>query len=201
MTECWADGELRAYVDRELTVDVEVRLAAHLKRCPECEARYRELAGRSARVMELVGALPEPEWSGLPVCPVARRRGRPWRWAVAAGALAAALAVVGLMPPKRVEEPARTEQPAAPVASAPALGPAPVHARIQPAHARGMRHPRRAAPARAAETDFVALDNEPIDTGVVMRVALGNENVLADVVYSADGRARAIRLVDGKFTY
>jgi hypothetical protein len=40
------------------------------------------------------------------------------------------------------------------------------------------------------------LDDEPFEMGVVRRVALGPEEVLADVVFSPDGRARAIRLVD-----
>ena len=42
----------------------------------------------------------------------------------------------------------------------------------------------------------MALDDEPIDTGVVMRVALGPAEVPADVVFSPDGRPRAIRLVN-----
>jgi hypothetical protein len=43
---------------------------------------------------------------------------------------------------------------------------------------------------------FLALDDEPIETGVVIRVALGDAGIPADVVFGADGRARAIRLVD-----
>lgn len=53
------------------------------------------------------------------------------------------------------------------------------------------------APAMAQQKgDFVALDNEPIDAGLVVRVSLGPNQVQADVVVSADGRARAYRLVD-----
>jgi hypothetical protein len=46
-------------------------------------------------------------------------------------------------------------------------------------------------------TQFVALDDEPIDTGVVVRVAVGPNQVQADVIVGPDGRARAFRLVGG----
>jgi hypothetical protein len=40
----------------------------------------------------------------------------------------------------------------------------------------------------------MALDEEPIDTGLVMRVALPS-GMQADVIVDGDGRARAIRPV------
>jgi anti-sigma factor RsiW len=46
--------------------------------------------------------------------------------------------------------------------------------------------------------EFVPLDNEPIDAGLVVRVSLGPENIQADVIISADGRARAYRLVSSQ---
>jgi anti-sigma factor RsiW len=64
--------------------------------------------------------------------------------------------------------------------------------------------PRLKAPAPAPvaleKGDFVALDNEPIDAGLVVRVSLGPNNVQADVIVSADGRARAYRLVNNPST-
>jgi len=42
----------------------------------------------------------------------------------------------------------------------------------------------------------VAMDNEPIDAGLVVRVSLGPDNVQADVIITAGGRARAYRLVN-----
>jgi hypothetical protein len=54
---------------------------------------------------------------------------------------------------------------------------------------------RRAAARRARPTPvqyYMALDEEPIDTGVVMRVALPS-GMQADVIVDGDGRARAIR--------
>jgi hypothetical protein len=58
--------------------------------------------------------------------------------------------------------------------------------------------PKAKAPAPAVaerKGAFIALDNEPIDAGLVVRVSMGPNNVQADVIVSADGRARAYRLV------
>jgi hypothetical protein len=44
--------------------------------------------------------------------------------------------------------------------------------------------------------DFVSLDDEPISTGVVLRVELGPKGVPADVIFGPDGRPHAIRLVN-----
>ena len=57
MKECWDEGGLRAYVDRELPPDEMTRLAVHLGGCAECHARYNELAGRAARVAALMESL------------------------------------------------------------------------------------------------------------------------------------------------
>ena len=54
---------------------------------------------------------------------------------------------------------------------------------------------RRAAARRARPAPvqyYMALDEEPIDTGLVMRVALAS-GMQADVIVDGDGRARAIR--------
>ena len=53
------------------------------------------------------------------------------------------------------------------------------------------------APPKAAEPAqrFVVLDDEPIETGLVVRVAIGPQQVEADVIVGPDGRARAYRLV------
>jgi hypothetical protein len=61
--------------------------------------------------------------------------------------------------------------------------------------------PKAKAPSPAValqKAEFVALDNEPIDAGLVVRVSLGPNNVQADVIISADGRARAYRLVSNQ---
>jgi anti-sigma factor RsiW len=62
----------------------------------------------------------------------------------------------------------------------------------------------RPAPSRPMASldkgEFVALDNEPIDAGLVVRVSVGPNQVQADVIFTADGRARAYRLVKDQTT-
>ena len=60
MRQCWSEGALRAYLDRELPPEDMERAAAHLGRCSRCEARRAELAGRAARVSGFMNVLPEP---------------------------------------------------------------------------------------------------------------------------------------------
>ena len=40
MSECWDEGGLRAYFDRELPPEDLSRVAAHIGACAECHARY-----------------------------------------------------------------------------------------------------------------------------------------------------------------
>ena len=159
MKDCWTEGELRAYLDRELTAPDRDRVADHLAKCGECDLLYREISARAERVATALVAL------GGSIAPAPTTRARPpvipWtRWA-AAVAMAAGLALL-LVSPK-------------------AKPPAP-HALARDKGA------------------FVALDNEPIDAGLVVRVSLGPNNVQADVIITADGRARAYRLVNSQAT-
>ncbi|MGA7237202.1 MAG: zf-HC2 domain-containing protein, partial [Bryobacteraceae bacterium] len=57
MSECWDEGGLRAYFDRELTSEDLSRIAAHIGVCAECHARYNELAARAVRVSSMMSAL------------------------------------------------------------------------------------------------------------------------------------------------
>ena len=106
MKECWDEGGLRAYLDRELPQDELTRIAVHLGGCADCHARYNELAGRAARVAALMETL-EVRSAAPQFVPAARRWTRPRSKPVAAAVLAlaatAALAVVLL--PKRTEAP------------------------------------------------------------------------------------------------
>ena len=64
--------------------------------------------------------------------------------------------------------------------------------------------PRRVRKARKAVPDreyFIALDNEPFESGVIMRVDVKPGNVQADVVFGPDGRAHAFRLVNAVQRY
>jgi hypothetical protein len=199
MTECWSEGELRAYLDRELPADTMQKVALHLAECAECG---RVSAGLESRAAFVAGLLRELE---APAPAPARRRSHAGRWAAAALALAAGLAIVALLIPKRAEQPAPAPRVAAvepPAAVQPAAS-APVMEAVEPPVLKPARRPvRRTAPparlARAADDGFVRLDDEPFETGVVVRVALGPRQVPADVVFGSDGRPRAIRLVNFK---
>jgi hypothetical protein len=155
MNECWTDGDLRAFLDRELPGPDRDRAAAHLAVCGECGARFREIEARAERVATALSALADgisPVRTARPAAPKVRM----WpRWA-AAVAVAAGLAAVLVSPRAKPPAPAMAQQ----------------------------------------KAEFVALDNEPIDAGLVVRVSLGPDNVQADVIVSADGRPRAYRLVD-----
>jgi hypothetical protein len=61
---------------------------------------------------------------------------------------------------------------------------------------RPARSHQRIRPRKPTTEYFLALDNEPFEVGVVRRVALGPDEIPADVVFSPDGRARAIRMLD-----
>jgi len=200
MTHCWSEGELRAYLDRELPArDVE-RVAGHLVDCHACARVCAELAARSARVDALLELLPEPSLpSRIPA--IAPRAAHTGRWLAAAG-LAAAFTVVLVMAPWRsqpVSRPVPVKSAAAPPVAelvTPKI-PLPSRDRVSALSRQGAVTIHRKAPPKPKPRveDYVALDDEPIEAGVVVRVGLNGGQVPADVIFGPDGRARAIRLV------
>ena len=228
MTQCWSEGELRAYLDGELPArDVE-RVAGHVKDCEACARACMDLAERAARVAAWLEILPEPvPASKIPA--IARGRAYIGRWVAAAG-LAAALAVALVTAPWRPRPGLGPVQPkSARVPQAEATRPPDVTLPDAKARYRGrgsdrpvvtlpdgrgsenavLLRPARplpsgrgseklvAAPAPKPRVEYyVALDDEPIEAGVVVRVGLGGGQVPADVIFGPDGRARAIRLVN-----
>ena len=191
MSECWSEGELRAYLDCELAATEQEAIAAHLKVCAECSGRYLKLAERAARVGNLMGMLPEP----LP----ARARIASFRRKVAGAtiavlALAAALAIGFVVFPRGAKEAARVEAPSV-KAPDPVTEPAPLV--VAPAVIRHRVRQRPAGPVERADL-YLPLDNEPIETGTVMRVGLQNSDLQAEFILGPDGRAHAIRVVSGK---
>jgi anti-sigma factor RsiW len=157
MNRCETEGDLRAYLDRELPGPDRDRVAAHLAECGECDVRCRQIEARAERVATALSALADgiAPARAIPAPP----KLRVWpRWVAAVG-LAAGLAFL-LATPK-------------------AKPPSPASLALQKA-------------------EFVPLDNEPIDAGLVVRVSMGPDNVQADVIVSADGRARAYRLVSNQ---
>jgi anti-sigma factor RsiW len=157
MKQCWTEGDLRAYLDRELPGPDRDRVAEHLAECGECDARYRGIVARAERIATALSSLADEVAPARQPAP--RARVRLWPRRAAAAALAAGLALVLASP--RVKAP------------------------VTPAVAR-------------QQGEFVALDNQPIDAGLVVRVSLGPDNLQADVIISADGRARAYRLVSNQ---
>ena len=193
MTQCWPEGALRAFLDGELPTGDMQQVAAHLGECRVCDGLCRELAARAAHVSALMELLPErgeamPRPVGVP-----RRRAN---WIGVAVALAAGLAVAAYLLPAR--HPRQILVRAAPT---PAPPPAVAAAAIAPAPARTPeppppRRPRRVHPTVPEPAYFVALDDEPFESGVIMRMDVTPGNVQADIVFGPDGRARAFRLVN-----
>jgi hypothetical protein len=196
---CWSEGELRAALDREMPARDLERLMAHIDECAGCGAIYRELEGRASRVGALLSSLPETAPIKL-LKPLPRTRPLP-RWAGGAAGLAAALAFALVLSSRRIPPPQPPMPPpfvepvAKPVASLPRI-----EHRVASRRVPTRRAPVRApAPTPARVEDFVALDDQPIEAGVVVRVELDNAangaRIPADVIIGIDGRPRAIRFV------
>ena len=186
MKQCWPEGDLRSYLDGELPPEGMGRAAAHVAQCDACAAAVEMLSARAQRVSALLGEL---SGAGVAACvPVRRPRHRSMR---AAAALAACLALAFILLPKR------TRPPVVRHAAAPSAPAATVAVQIPVAHpaAQPVKPHKRPLPRTPEVQYFLALDDDPFELGVVRRVALGPEAIPADVVFSPDGRARAIRLV------
>ena len=189
MMQCWSEGELRAYLDGELPSRDMERLSAHIRECRPCGRLCEELAARAARLTNWMEALPDAQ---APVrIPAAPRRSRTGRgWAGAAIGLAASLVIGMVFLPKRGGEMAATPRAVVPHASvqpSPAVVPAIIR--------RGITPPVAPPKPKAQIQTYIALDNEPIETGLVVRIGLNGGQVPADVIVGPDGRPRAIRLV------
>jgi hypothetical protein len=203
MNRCWSEGDLRAWLDGELRDAAGDAVERHVTACPACAETLQRVRVRAERVGMLMGSLAEPaELAAEPARPVlampAPRSTAPiWRWSGMVAALAAGLTVAFVLTPSRVTHPVVVPAPRALVAPAPVRDPHPVALAAPPQApaARTLPRPVAAKPAQSPNGDYyLALDDEPIDTGVVMRVALeGNQQ--ADVIFDSQGRPRAIRPV------
>src|SRR5262249_38401408 len=161
------------------------------------------------RVAKLMGVLPPAEqviWMPRRVAAPARARSSERHvWAAAALALAAGVAIAIWLAPKPEEEGRPVEAKVQTVTPAvvdpvqtveiPVVRPSarpPVEERVVPMARPASTRPVRRAPSRPV---FVSLDDEPVETGIILRVALGEAGIPADVIFGTDGRAHAIRLV------
>jgi len=196
MKQCWPEGTLRAYLDGELPPQEMRSVAAHLEECGECARVHTELSVRAGYVGGLLDTLAMPAPKAAPRKAPAKASGS-WVWTGAAVALAAGLAIAAMLipkqePPKIVQAPpAQQPQPVHSVQQKPVAAAIPVA--VTPSHRTVAA--RRTPRAKLADA-FIALDNEPIESGIVMRVELPGSTP-ADIVFSPDGRARAVRLVSG----
>ncbi len=66
MTECWSEGTLRAYLDRELPSEEMQRVAAHLGECTVCDCLCTELAGTGGARLGVDGIAPRVERAHAP---------------------------------------------------------------------------------------------------------------------------------------
>jgi hypothetical protein len=192
MMHCWQAGELRAYLDGELPARDMERVSAHCEECAACRELCAELDGRAEWAASVLAALP----AGEPVSRVPRlTRQSPAirRWAGAA--LAASLVLALVLLPRGAEKRVVVAPPAQTPSTATPAVPPPMS--VKPAIIRRILPPKHVAPSKPAPQleYFLALDDDPVEAGIVVRVALDNGRVPADVIVGADGRARAIRLV------
>jgi hypothetical protein len=144
-----------------------------------------------------------PEWSAPFPRPAvaAKRRGLQPNWVSIAVAVAACLALAAYVVPaptsKEVAKaiPATVREPV-PVPAAPLVATAAADVAPVQVAAPAPRRARRVRQAVPEPAYFVALDDEPFESGVIMRVDVKPGNVQADIVFGPDGRAHAFRLVN-----
>ena len=188
MNHCFSEGDWQAYLDREMPADDMARAETHLRLCGECAARHHAVAARAEQVTLLMADLA----SAGEILRRPSPRLQTWRWAAPVVALAAILLVAWLLPQPSARRPGVARTATVPHMDAPAIG------QVQ----RPLKHALRHA-ARHKETPdplltgFVALDDEPIETAVIVRVILDDGLAQADVMVGPDGRAHAIRMVPG----
>ena len=193
MKQCWPEGSLRAYLDGELPPEQMRSVASHLEQCPACGRLHMELSVRASYIGGLLGTLAAPVARTAPRKVVHRVSGS-WAWTGAAVALAAGLAVAAMLIPTR--EPVRQAVLTPPPQTA-ITRPAPVEVPVVASPSQAVAVSTTAKRRRVKQTDpFIALDDEPIESGIVMRVELPGSTP-ADIIFSPDGRARAVRLVSG----
>lgn len=190
--ECWREGDLRSWLDGELPSGRAAALESHLGECAACR-RIRDRLAECAEwaavsLAELTEAEMEPRHVPPPAFGADRAAGL-GRLALLA-AVVTVMAVVPFVRKSTPEKPSLSapRQTSQVVAASAETSPPPARR----ARMHGARRPARRAPAVAGGA-FLALDDDPIETGLVVKVAL-DSGVMADVIVDAQGTPRAIRL-------
>ena len=190
MTGCWSDGDLRAWIDEALSEGDRASIEQHLSGCPACAERAQALRARAGRVAMLMNSLAVTAVRPATAWPAGRAL---WPWGGIPAAIAAGLTLAFILAPRGSHvTPAIPKtapvSPGGPAAAPPVTAPA----RAVPL---ARTRPRRPATSKARDREngeyYLALDDEPIDTGVVMRVQI--DGGMADVIFDSQGRPRAIR--------
>lgn len=198
---CCSEGDLRTWLDGELDVAAAEQVAAHLAQCPACEAMRQELAARAMRVADLMADLALPASVPMPRRQPERSRST-WRWVVPVAALAAAVILAVMVFPNRRAVPKNSAVQVAASAHpnpAPSLTQPPAvsvsHPMLKSRGRRVVAHASTQSSKPVVQEGFQALDDEPFETGVIMRVGSPSGDIQADVIVGPDGRARAYRIV------
>jgi hypothetical protein len=196
-------GDLRAWLDGELMPEAAAMVATHLGTCVACAAERDELASRASRVASAMSLLSSdavgvpafaPRIAPTPVIAMPVRS--VWRWAVPAAAMAAALAFT-MFVHRTPGTPGIASTPGVlrPVESSSSTMTSPVPSAVAAKVRKPRVTPVAQSPKSVLET-FLALDDEPIETGMVVRVSSESGDVQADVLVGPDGRAHGIRILN-----
>jgi hypothetical protein len=177
------EGELRAWLDRELSPPEMEAIERHLTECRQCSALSEALSSRAAYVGAVMGALQH-----MPQVPMRARQTVPHRVIAAALVLAAACLLLTIFMHKRPQPVARPVAPATCCTVLATASPPP----LMPPSSQVRASVRRVI-ARNQVGYYLALDDDPIESGVVLRVTLPESGLLADVIFDEQGRPRAVR--------
>ncbi len=199
MSEHKQEGDLRAWLDSELPPAEVASVTTHLNECAACVALRDELFARASRVANAMSILALTEMPVQFTAPViAMRPVRSiWRWAMPVAALAASLLIAMFLWSKHSSVPAPAPDRAV-VRTVPSRVPSRVPATpvVVEAKFQKPRIARTGQPEKSETETFMALDDEPIETGMVVRVSTESGDVQADVIVGPDGRAHAIRILN-----
>ena len=114
-------------------------------------------------------------------------RKRAFRWA-GLSAVAAFASLLLVCQTRAPQPPVRSRPATMAVSKTTAIPVAPVALKLMVHH-----HPKKSRPTRRSTPVFIALDDSPVETGVVVRVK--TDEIEAEVLLGEDGQAHAVRFL------